>query len=313
MLESSFNDSENLPASNDEIDKAIGNLFIRSGMSFRIADSPGWINMIEKINPNYAKHTPSAKVLSGRLLDQQFTDIRSNIQEILRNSENLTLTSDGWTNLRKEHLVNFVVKAPGNLPMFFKSIDTSGVPQTGDAVADAICDVIDEIGSLKIHAVVTDNAPTMQSAWKVIEKRYPWIQAYGCAAHGMNLVIKDILSIPEYSKTSKNASKIIQFVSNHHLVNFLFEKKCGEANVTRKLQSSVPTRWYSHFTSTKTVLDAKIALKRLANEDFAVLSKIEPKEKSIKVLEILKTEDFWERITVLHDLLEYPSKAIGKS
>jgi hypothetical protein len=34
----------------------------------------------------------------------------------------------------------------------------------------------------------------MKSAWKIIEDQFPWIQSYGCAAHGLNLVIIDVFA-----------------------------------------------------------------------------------------------------------------------
>jgi hypothetical protein len=130
---------------------------------------------------------------------------------------------------------NFVVKAPSHSLIFYKSINTSGTPPTGAAVSSAIEEVIVEIGARKFDSIITDNANVMQAAWKILEDKFFWIQAYGCAAHAMNLVIKDFLAIQEYSKTNSEASKIIQFVNNHHIANFLFVEKCKEANVTRKL------------------------------------------------------------------------------
>lgn len=313
--ENSSSDSLTQPAtiqaSSEEINAAVGNFFYRSGISFRIADSPAWKHMIKSLNPSYSLRVPSAKSLSGTLLDKQYEESRVKIAEILSEAESLTLTSDGWTNVRGEHIVNFIIKAPGRSPFFYKSIETSGIPQDREAIANAICDVIVEIGVKKICSVITDNAPVMQAAWKIIENRYPTITAYGCAAHGMNLVIKDIVSIPEHSKTIRNTSKIIQFINNHHLANAKFEEKRKEAGVSRKLSTSVPTRWYSQYTSATSVLDAKVAIKRIANEDFDELGSIHPKPNSLRALNLMKSEDFWDDLELLVDMLEFPTKVIG--
>lgn len=63
------------------------------------------------------------------------------------------------------------------------------------AVAEAICEVNEDVGPMKFTAVVTDNANVMQTSWKIIEERYPYIAAHGCAAHGVNLLIKDIVTL----------------------------------------------------------------------------------------------------------------------
>lgn len=218
---------------------------IRTGIAFKVADSAAFKNMLHLLNPEYAKNAPSARVLGGRLLDKQHNDSKVKLQTELKEAENLTMTSDGWTNLRGDHIVNFIIKAPGQKPVFYKSIDTSGIPQTAVAIANAICEVIEEIGASKFVAVVTDNANVMKASWVEIERRHPKISAYGCAAHGVNLLIKDILSDPVHEKTMTESSKIIQFINNHHIAQAKFKEKMKESGVTHKLVSSVKTRWYS--------------------------------------------------------------------
>jgi hypothetical protein len=63
------------------------------------------------------------------------------------------------------HLVNFVVLVPNKPAFYYKSINTSGIIQTGDEIAKQIMQVMNELGEEKCVAVVTDNASNMQSAW----------------------------------------------------------------------------------------------------------------------------------------------------
>lgn len=81
--ENSLNNSLTQPAiiqaSSEEIDAAVGNFFCRSGISFRIADSPAWKHMIQCLNPSYSSKVSSAKALSGRLLDRQYEETRVKI------------------------------------------------------------------------------------------------------------------------------------------------------------------------------------------------------------------------------------------
>lgn len=312
-LNTSNEESTRRSATQEEVNSAVANLFLRTGMAFRIADSPAWKNLIALLNPDYAQHMPSSRTLSGKLLDNQYEEASKKIGEILEGTENLTLTSDGWTNVKGDHIVNFVVKAPNRQPYFFKSINTSGTSQTGVAVADEICKVLEEIGPAKFSAVITDNASVMQSAWKIIEERYPHISAYGCSAHGANLLIKDITVLSEFSKTIKDSAKIVQFINNHHIANAKFEEKRKEVvGVTHKLSSPVPTRWYSEYTSAKDLLDAKVLLMRLAYEDNEVLGNIHPKAASAKALDLIKSHGFWSRLENLVKVLEFPSKVIGR-
>jgi Protein of unknown function (DUF 659) len=93
------------------------------------SQTPAWKQLTSLLNANYALVMPSSKVLSSRLLDKQYNETRAKIGEILCETESLTLTSDGWTNVRGHHIVNFIIKAPNRQSFFFKSINTAGISQ----------------------------------------------------------------------------------------------------------------------------------------------------------------------------------------
>ena len=118
--------------------------------------------------------------------------------------------SDGWTNIRGHHIANFCIKAPDEKPFFYTSIKTSGIIQSSSAVAAAILQVIEKTGSQKFTSFIGDNAPVMKSAWRIIEEKYPHISAGGCGAHGVNLLVKDLVSTTEATKSVKVAEKIIK-------------------------------------------------------------------------------------------------------
>lgn len=320
LAEVSTNDKSNdstqpaekqIQSSKEEIDAAIGNFFYRSGIPFSIADSAAWKSLISCVNPSYAQQVPTAKSLSNQLLDKQYNEARGGIDDILSESKNLTLTCDGWTNIEGDGLVHFMIKAPGRQSFLYKSINTSGIVYTSVTIANEICYMMQNVGEDKIDAVVTDNTPVMQAAWKIINERCPWVSAYGCAVQGLNLLIKDIVEIPENLQTVSDASKIIQFVTNHHLVCAMFEEKRKDAGVTTKLVTSVP-QWHTEYTSAKSLIDAKVALKCLANDSSGKLQNIQPKPESTKAMSLIKSDKFWSRLESLVEDLEFPSEVIGE-
>lgn len=304
-------DAQQEEAKKGEIDDAITKFFCRCGVSFRLADSQPFKNMIAQLNPKYAEDMPSAKTLSSKLLDKQYDESTKKMEESLEECEGITITSDGWTNVRGDHIVNFIIKAPGRPPIFYKAIDTSGIRQGTDAVTEAICAVIVEVGPEKVSAVVTDNAPVMQAAWDGIEARFPHIAAYGCAAHTLNLLIKDILADPCYTNTIKDEVKIAKFVNNHHLVHAKFEEKRKQLGVKHKLSSPVATRWYSHYNSAKDLLNAKVLIKRLAFEDSEDLLTVGPRAATAAIIELMKSDEFWGRLDALVKVIELPTQLIG--
>jgi len=171
----SFNSSDvTLPeapeVTKEKIDDAVANFFFRTGISFRIADSQAFKEMVEAFNPAAATSIPSSKTLSGMLLDRQFTKCSQLLDEILNESEDLTLVSDGWTNIRGDHMVNRS-----------KAVFPTGITQNAQAIADAIIEILEKLGPEKFSCLITDNAPVMRAAWEIIETKYPHISANGCS------------------------------------------------------------------------------------------------------------------------------------
>lgn len=295
-----------------EADRLLALFFYRTGISFRLADSESFKEFVSKINPSYAEAMPSAKMLSGSLLDKSYSSEAEKLSNILESSSNLTLISDGWTNVNGEHIVNYSVKAPGSKPLFKCSSNTSGIIQTGKAIADAICKVLEELGVEKFCCVVTDNASVMRAAWREIEARFPHISANGCAAHGLNLLIKDLLAVPENQKTISESSKIIKFINNHHIVQAMFESRRKEAKVTQKLSLPVATRWFSNYDSLQKLHCAKYILIKLCDEESTAIEAINPKTTSCAVVNLIKSHDFWDRVSTCIKLIDYPTQIIGE-
>ena len=91
---------------------------------------------------------------------------------------------DGWSNIRNEPIISFVVSQPK--PIFWKSFHTDVQSYTGEYIATKILKVIEklesECGEMDF-GVVTNKASHMKKAWRLIEEKYPTIICYGCAAH----------------------------------------------------------------------------------------------------------------------------------
>lgn len=105
-----------------------------------------------------------------------------------------------WDDVQTIHLINFLVAT--NHGAFFDGTVklTSDDSEDATAVARLISDEIERVGATNVIQVVTDTCSVMKSAWKIIEKHYPWITCTCCAPHVLSLLLKDIGKIPEVSK-----------------------------------------------------------------------------------------------------------------
>ncbi|KAG5666047.1 hypothetical protein PVAND_017768, partial [Polypedilum vanderplanki] len=297
----------------DGFKQAVANFIFKSGVSFRIVELDCFKDMFSVINPSLVNAIPNRKQLSIQLLDKEYDIIQEKLQLILANNKNLSLISDGWTNISGDHIVNYCIKCPQMPTLFYKSINTSGTSQTSEEIARQISTILETLGSEKFVSVVTDNASNMRAAWNLIERSYPHISCNGCSAHMINLLIKDILELEPNNNIIKECQKIIKYVNNHDFVNAKYEEIRKELNVTQKLSKSVNTRWFSHYNSIKSLIDSKYVLIKLVDTYKNELKEINPKDNSKEVIKLIERNVFWEKATKLASVIEYPTNIIGNN
>ena len=135
----------------DDITKAFAILFYRPGIPFQVAQSNPMKNLIKKLRPAYLDFMPSAKMIGNSLLSKEYDELFERGKSYISNARSYSLVSDGWSNLRNEHLVNFVIIIPSSKPFFFRGLSTQGVPQTSKNIAEAIITVIEELGVVRVR------------------------------------------------------------------------------------------------------------------------------------------------------------------
>lgn len=190
------------------------------------------------------------------------------VLDIVEESDGFVIVSDCWSNINHQHLVSFIIYVQGSNPFFYKMVDTSQFQMTAEKNAEIIIDVAVELGIAKWLAVVTDNAPVLQTAWKIIESRFPRVFACGCIAHELNSYLSDICkSFDGIQETLHDSKFLIKQVNYHTRINEKFEKTRKRLSVARKLQSPVATRFATEFISGGSVLKNKSTFQTLLDEN----------------------------------------------
>ncbi|CAG8822804.1 7725_t:CDS:1, partial [Gigaspora rosea] len=100
--------------------------------------------------------------LSNILLNQEYVKIKQLIESILNKSEYLCITSDGWSNIHRLPVINYMITTPS--PFFYKAIFTGEEQHTAINIAAGIENTIYGIGENKIVAIITNNANVMKAA-----------------------------------------------------------------------------------------------------------------------------------------------------
>lgn len=215
------------------ITQRLASFFFRTGLSFRAVESAALKDLMEALRPAYTDCIPSVKTLRTNLLLLQYEDLFARGQLFLANSTYYSLVTDGWSNVRGEHIINFVVITHDNPPFFYRSFSTVGISQTSEEIARVILEVIDELGLEKCVSIVSDNASNMRGAWDIIEGTHPIIFANGCGAHVMNLVVKDICTLAEFAEVLKKVQQVVRFIKDHQHISARFQRYRREFSISR--------------------------------------------------------------------------------
>ena len=156
-----------------------------------MSSSPSFIEFVKALRPGWI--TPDRRALAGRLLNEAVENITNQVTSKIASSLSpLALVTDGWTNIRRESIMNFIVHTPK--PYYHSSISTGVNSHTSVYIATEISRVIESLGVEKVGSVITDNASNMKAAWRILQAKYPHIITIGCCSHGTNLLLKDVLN-----------------------------------------------------------------------------------------------------------------------
>ena len=209
-----------------------------SASPFSMVENPHWKSFFNAIRPAYV--VPSRYKISEPLLNSEYDKIEVETVATIAASDSIGLMCDGWSNIRNEPIINFVVSQLKRISC--KSFHTDLQSHTGEYIATEILKVIEELESecgKMVFGATTDNASKIE----VIEEKYPTIICYGCAAHGLNLIFCDMIKLETCKNIIKRAKGVIK--------EFRHVQKAENVNCTLRLP--VKTRWASMITNLESV------------------------------------------------------------
>ena len=161
-LEKAFNNQ-----CREQLDSLIARTFYSAGLPFHFAKNPYWIEMIKfATNNNLAGYVPPGyNKLRTTLLQKE----RAHVEKLLKlikdtwKEKGLSIVSDGWTDVQKRPLINFMATSE-KWPLFIKSIDGTKEYKDKHFIADLFLKVISEVGHQHVVQIITDNASVMKAA-----------------------------------------------------------------------------------------------------------------------------------------------------
>ena len=113
-------------------------------------------------------------------------------------------------------IINFMIYCNGRM-FFHKSVNATGDTQNSEYLLDMIGTVVgDEIRAKYVVQVVTDNGSNYKKACQDLVAMHPQITWQPCAAHTINLMLKDIGHFPDVEEVVDSAKRICRFLYKHN-------------------------------------------------------------------------------------------------
>ncbi|KAF4130871.1 hypothetical protein GN958_ATG19876, partial [Phytophthora infestans] len=158
--------------------------FYSTGMAFYKAQHDLCAAVFSVLHPTVA--IPSQHLLRGRLLDECYDESLTRIRSALaRRTPGPILT---------DLLLSIISLSSGQTHFFLKTVYTESGSHDSAFFANDIDRVIKKYDFIDFVAVVADNTSANQSAWAILQEMYPKMVFHGCAAHTVNLLVKDVLA-----------------------------------------------------------------------------------------------------------------------
>lgn len=241
-------------------DECFARAVYATGSPLMLPSNVYWKRFLNVLRPAYTP--PTRHALSTNLLDEEFNRVQTKVKQTIDKADCISVISDGWSNIRRQGIINYIVTTPQ--PVFYKSVDTNDNRHTGLYIADQLKVVINDLGPEKVFALVTDNAANMKVAWAHVEETFPHITTIGCAAHTLNLLLKDIMALKTMDALYKRAKQVVKYVKGKQVASATYLSKQKEKNKSTTLKLPSITRWGGVVIMYDSLLDGKESLQEMA-------------------------------------------------
>lgn len=262
------------PHAKAQFHKTIAMHFYMTGNSFYRMEEVHLVEALRQLRPDVT--LPSRRDVGGKLLQHAYNEVKQKVNGWLDQGAYGSLTTDGWSNIKNESIVNYMfVSGADSMSVFLESIETGGEAHTADFLAADKKRVIESLPpNAKIAGVVMDNTSANKAAWRLLQDSYPSRFFQGCVAHALHLLVKDIFAatkakrgreVPDYPDNYPfepllnfiaQVKKVVSYFHQHHVPKALLTAALKAKNL-RMLARAAATRWGSIGEMMKTCLGAE--------------------------------------------------------
>lgn len=210
----------------------------------------------------------------------------------------VTIMCDGWTGPTHKSLINFLIYCDGDC-CFYGSFDVTKDDKDYKCIMKYMRKIVEWVGAEHVVQIVTDNGPNYKKAGERLSREYNFFWT-GCAAHSLDLILKDFSKRASVKKVIEMAHVITSYLYNHSIECELMKECCG-GDIVRP----AVTRFATYFLALQSLHNKRDGLKNLINHDrWRSIKRRKKDNKMQNVEDIINTNGFWKDVKTLIDCLE---------
>jgi hypothetical protein len=277
-----------------EIDNALANWIFIKGLPLSILQDGELQRIVALANPGYTTLSSlNATNLKSTFLPQHFRATQQQTHEMLAKAPARCILMDGWSGVQRRHAINLLITTP--TPYFIKNVYTGESKVTAEYQYSLIHEHIFSM-ELPIAAICSDFASTMTATWRILRQNHPGILTLGCACHGFQLLGRDIMLEPTFSKVLGEAISVVKYFRSHLRLNGLASLIKFREEISKRLKElalPAPTRWNSHLICAESLIQNRTPLYSLVtSEPWLVGMNAQMRE----ISDIILRADFWSSL-----------------
>jgi hypothetical protein len=234
--------------------------FAKNGIAHRVVQTPSFSALLAALGWRGAP--PTRRSLREALLAHA-TDLRARLISRLRNSQTaVSVAIDGWTNVRHDKVTNVLV-LQGGQAFYWCSITNDAESNTADWLASRLRPVLHTlmvIHRVRVVALVADNEAVMGALHTRIERDYPFLIRVPCAAHTIQLAVRDCLASEEHAQTVVDFLSFVKHFEKKEHRQALLELQRARKRPQLVLRKPNDTRWNSLYMAIKRALEMQTEL-----------------------------------------------------
>ncbi|XP_026436025.1 uncharacterized protein LOC113333871 [Papaver somniferum] len=155
-------------------------------------------------------------------------------------------------------------------------------------------EVIAKVGIENIIQFISDNGSNFKAAGKALMKEHPTLFWTPCAAHYINLVMKDLSEqIPRIIKSLGRAKSLFSYIYNHGAVLTMFRELTNNSELHRSTNTQFATQYYTLSSLLEYIHDLQV----LFVQEKWMKSKYARTSDGHRQMATVSSNEFWENVT----------------